>query len=79
LLDNPEESSEKKEIILLDAKLVEVIHNGAFRAVLSNGHMLVAYIPRESRNNLVGTINIGDTVKVKMSPFDMSRGEVVQA
>jgi translation initiation factor IF-1 len=76
-LESLVENSEKKEIILLDAKLVEVIHNGAFRAVLFNGHTLVAYIPRESRNNLVGTLNIGDTVKVKMSPFDMNRGEVV--
>ncbi len=77
-MEDREEKSDKNEIILLDARLVEMIHNAAFRAVLNNGHTMVAYIPRESRNNLAGTLNVGDIVKVKMSPFDMSRGEVVQ-
>ena len=78
-MDAADDKSEEIEIILLDAELVEMIHNAAFRAILHNGHALVAYIPRESREYLVGKINVGDTVKVKMSPFDMSRGEVVLA
>jgi len=72
--DDDQTDLEKKEKILLDVKLIEVIHNGAFRAVLENGHQMVAYIPRHSHQ--VGSLNIGDTVRICVSPFDMSRGAI---
>ena len=66
----------KKEIIILDAKLISVIDVYAFRAELSNGHGLAAFLRREDRA-LVGMFHVGDVVKVRMSPYDMSQGQII--
>ena len=65
----------KKELILLDACLVSVIDENAFGAELRNGHEIVAYLARDD----FGTegLEIGDSVQVEMSPFDMSKGRLV--
>ncbi|AKJ64935.1 translation initiation factor IF-1 [Kiritimatiella glycovorans] len=68
-------AEEKKETILLDARLQAVIDRNAFRAQLRNGHRVVAFIgrtecgPRKWRP--------GDMVTVEMSPYDMSKGCIV--
>lgn len=62
------------ELIVVDAKLVSVIDNRAFRAQLSNGHGFVAFRrPGAHAQDLQS----GQSVQVRMSPFDMSVGEVV--
>jgi translation initiation factor IF-1 len=71
------EPGEQSEKIVLDVRLDEVIHNAAFRGRLSNGHEIVAYIPAWSRGPGGITAKPGDTVLVSLSPFDMSRGEIV--
>lgn len=68
---------EKKENFVLDAKLVEMIDNRAFRAVLKNGHTLVAYFPNHGQNTAAANVKVGDHARVDMSPFDMSRGAIV--
>lgn len=66
----------EKEIIRLDARVVGVIGNSAFRAELVNGHRIVAFIvgPDKERK---ATLGLGDVVKVEMSPYDMSRGRII--
>ena len=59
------------EKILLDARLRSMIKDGVFRAELANGHELVAY----SRGG--GDARIGDLVRVQMSPYDMSKGLIL--
>jgi len=67
--------NDKKEIILLDACIEGVIDKRAFYATLKNGHRFVAYI---EKGKCFKTINkVGDEVRVKFSPFDMSKGELV--
>jgi translation initiation factor IF-1 len=68
---------EKKENFILDVTLTGMIDNRAFRAVLKNGHSLVAYLPRRKGNEAAIQCNVGDCVRVVMSPFDMSRGAIV--
>jgi translation initiation factor IF-1 len=66
----------KKEVILLDARLTQMINKYAFHAVLGNGHDIVAFFPGESLDS--GTaLRVGETVRVQMSPYDMSRGEII--
>ena len=63
----------KKEEILLDAVLVHELGSSTFRAELRNGHDFVAFckgLDRDKGRDL-GT---GHTVKVRMSPYDMSKG-----
>ena len=71
--------SEKSENIVLDVTLSEMINTCAFRAVLDNGHQLVAY--RSSRNNRGDNpaFRVGERAMVFMSPYDMSRGELLDS
>jgi translation initiation factor IF-1 len=64
----------REELIVVDAKLMDVIDNKAFRAQLSNGHGLVAF---QRAGEHVKTLHTGQTVRVRMSPYDMSVGELV--
>lgn len=62
------------ELIVVDAVVVGVIDNRAFRAQLSNGHGLVAYRrPGEYMQDLVP----GQRVQLRVSLFDLSSGEIV--
>jgi translation initiation factor IF-1 len=66
---------DKKETILLDARLVSVIDNNAFGAELRNGHRFVAFLGRGGAGRAVP--GIGDETRVEMSPYDMSKGRLV--
>ena len=65
----------KKETILLDARLLSVIDNNAFDAELRNGHRFVAFFKRGELD--FAKLEMGDEVKVEMSPYDMSKGRLV--
>jgi translation initiation factor IF-1 len=66
---------DKKETILLDARLISVIDNNAFGAELCNGHRFVAFFRRDDIGSAVPKIS--DWVSVEMSPYDMSKGRLV--
>ena len=66
---------EKKETILLDARLKSVIDNNAFDAELRNGHRFEAFLRRGDRGGEMP--QVGEQVTVEMSPFDMSKGRLV--
>ena len=67
-----------KEIIELDAELTGVIDIRAFRARLGNGHEFTAFVPRENASASGWVCRPGVRVRVALSPFDMSRGEIVE-
>jgi translation initiation factor IF-1 len=66
---------DKKEIILLDARLVSVIDNNAFGAELRNGHRFVAFFRRGDAGKIVP--QVGAQATVEMTPYDMSKGRLV--
>jgi len=66
---------DKKEIILLDARLESVIDNNAFGAELRNGHRFIAFFGRGDAER--AELRINDRVTVEMSPYDMSKGRLV--
>jgi translation initiation factor IF-1 len=68
----------EKERIVLDADVIGVIERRAFRARLGNGHVFVAFVPRERLPVSARVYRPGDRVCVRMSPFDMSQGEIVE-
>lgn len=63
------------EIIRLDAVIVAVLSEKAFRARLANGHEFVAYLPANPAEP-AANVGVGDRVIVAMSPFDMSKGKI---
>ncbi len=67
---------EKDNTILLDARLTGVLHTRAFRAQLDNGHEIVAY--RQHAEGSQAILHPGDRVKVRLSPFDMSAGRILE-
>jgi translation initiation factor IF-1 len=66
---------DKKETILLDARLLSVIDNNAFDAELRNGHRFVVFFGRVDNSRVVP--EAGSEVQVEMSPYDMSKGRLV--
>lgn len=66
---------DKKETILLDARLLSVIDNNAFDAELRNGHRFTAFFRRGGGRR--AGLEIGKEAKVEMSPYDMSKGRLV--
>lgn len=64
-----------KEIIDLDAVIVSVLSEKAFRARLANGYEFVAFLPAH-HGDLKRDLAVGDRIAVRMSPFDMSKGEI---
>ncbi len=66
---------DKKETNLLDALLISVIDTNAFSAELRNGHRFVAFVGREDEDRCKP--DVGATIAVEMSPYDMSKGRLV--
>jgi translation initiation factor IF-1 len=64
------------ETIALDAEILCALDTKAWKASLPNGHRIVAFIP--GGRDVVGdnAIGPGARVRVRMSPFDMGRGEI---
>ena len=59
--------------IEVEGKIVEALPNNRFRVELANGHRLLAFVSGQMRLEFV-RLAPGDTVKVQMSPYDLSRG-----
>jgi translation initiation factor IF-1 len=64
-----------EEAIEIEGRVVEVLPNTMFRVELTNGHRVLAHVSGKVRLSFV-RIAAGDTVKVKMSPYDLSRGSI---
>lgn len=56
--------------------MVEPLPNAMFRVELKNGHMVLAHISGKMRMNYIRILP-GDTVKVEMSPYDLTRGRII--
>ena len=66
------------EQIVLDAEIADVVQTRAFRARLGNGHEFIAYVPaaEETAPEMGERICAGRRVRVRFSPYDMTRGEI---
>jgi translation initiation factor IF-1 len=66
----------KEEAIEVEGTVVEPLPNAMFRVALKNGHMVLAHISGKMRMNYIRILP-GDTVKVEMSPYDLTRGRII--
>jgi translation initiation factor IF-1 len=60
----------------VEARVREALPNGTFLAELPNGHRLTAFVDRRGKANFAG-LRAGDTVKLQLTPYDLSVGRVV--
>lgn len=66
----------KKDAIEIAGKVVELMPNHMFRVELENGHRILANISGRMRMDFIRILP-GDTVRVEMSPYDLSKGRII--
>ncbi len=69
--------SQNKEIVKLEGKVTENLPSTTFKVELDNGHEILAHISGRMRVNYIRLIP-GDKVLVEMSPYDLTKGRIVQ-
>ena len=65
----------KEEAIQVEGTIVEPLPNAMFRVELENGHIVLAHISGKIRKHFIRILP-GDTVKLELSPYDLSRGRI---
>ena len=65
----------KNDVIEMEGKIIEALPNAMFQVELPNGHRIMAHISGKMRMNFI-RIYPGDTVKVELSPYDLTRGRI---
>jgi translation initiation factor IF-1 len=65
----------KEELIEVEGTIKEALPNAMFRVELENGHIVLAHISGKIRKHFIRILP-GDTVKVELSPYDLSRGRI---
>jgi translation initiation factor IF-1 len=63
------------ETIEVEGKIKAVMKGTTFRVELNNGHEVLAHISGKMRKNFI-RLNIGDKVKMEMSPYDLTKGRI---
>jgi len=66
----------KEEAIEVDGIVKEALPNVMFRVELRNGHLILAHMSGRMRQNHIKIVP-GDTVKIEMSPYDLTKGRIV--
>lgn len=65
----------KEEQIQMSGTVVDTLPNTMFRVELENGHTVIAHISGKMRKNYIKILT-GDTVKVEVTPYDLSKGRI---
>ena len=65
----------KEEPIQMAGEVIEALPNAMFRVRLENGHEVLAHISGKLRQNFIRILP-GDTVRVELSPYDLTRGRI---
>jgi translation initiation factor IF-1 len=75
MLPNGEEDMVKKEALEVEGVVIETLPNAMFRVELQNGHRVLAHISGKMRMFI--KMIPGDKVVVELSPYDLTRGQIV--
>jgi translation initiation factor IF-1 len=59
----------------VEGVVVEALPNKTYRVELANGHRLLAFVAGKARSTFSRAA--GQTVKLKLSPFDLSEGRII--
>jgi len=65
----------KEEKIEMEGKILEALPNAMFRVEVEGGHKILAHISGKMRMHYIKILP-GDTVKVELSPYDLTRGRI---
>jgi translation initiation factor IF-1 len=65
----------KEPGIEVDGEIEETLPNAMFRVKLENDHVVLAHVSGKMRMHYIKILP-GDTVKLELSPYDLSRGRI---
>ncbi|MGI6212511.1 MAG: translation initiation factor IF-1 [Anaerovoracaceae bacterium] len=65
----------KKDVIEATGTVVDALPNAEFKVKLENGFEVLAHISGKIRMNYIRILP-GDTVKVELSPYDLTKGRI---
>ena len=68
--------SEKEQGIEVKGKVLEIIRGGKFKIEITPEHIVIAHPSGKVRVNAIKIIP-GDTVKVELSPYDLTKGRIM--
>ena len=68
--------SKKQDVIEVSGIVLESLPNAQFRVNLETGQVILAHISGKIRKHYI-RILLGDTVKVELSPYDLTRGRII--
>jgi translation initiation factor IF-1 len=66
----------KNDSIEVKGVVVDALPNAMFKVRLENGHEVMAYITGKLRMNYIRILP-GDTVTLKLSPYDLTKGRII--
>ena len=66
----------KDDVIEAEGVIVEALKGAKFKVKLSNGFTITAYVSGKLKMNYIKIIP-GDSVKIEMSPYDLTKGRIV--
>ena len=66
-----------KELIKIEGVIIETLPSTTFKVKLDNGHEVLAHISGRMRVHYIRLLP-GDRVLMEMSPYDLTKGRVVQ-
>lgn len=67
--------SKKTDVIEMSGVVTESLPNAQFRVKLETGQVILAHISGKIRKHYIRVL-LGDTVKVELSPYDLTRGRI---
>ncbi len=66
----------KEDHIEMSGTVLETLPNTMFKVELENGHVVLAHISGRMRKHYIRILT-GDTVRVELTPYDLSKGRIV--
>lgn len=66
----------KADVVEIEGVVVEKLPNAMFQVELENGHKVLAHISGKLRMNYIRILP-GDTVKLELSPYDLTKGRII--
>jgi translation initiation factor IF-1 len=69
--------NQDKQLVRVEGTVTETLPSTTFRVELENGHVILAHISGRMRVHYIRLLP-GDKVLLEMSPYDLTRGRIVQ-
>jgi translation initiation factor IF-1 len=68
--------TKEEDKIVVEGTVIEALPGTQFKVRLETGHEVLAYLSGKMRKYYI-RILLGDSVRVEMSPYDLTRGRIV--